>query len=74
MSFSSEDSEGNGESSHSKFMNDEGEFNTLVIFESDREEMSNLDGYCHDGDFENILHDATWHWPPLPVLQQNRTV
>jgi hypothetical protein len=79
MGFSSEDSEGNGDSSHSEFLNDEEEFYNPVVSQSDGEGRSNSDGYDHEGeeyggDFENILHDATWHWPPLPVPQQSQTV
>jgi hypothetical protein len=79
MGFSSEDSEGNGDSSHSEFLNDEGEFYNPVVSQSDGEGRSNSDGYDHEreeygGDSENILHDATWHWPPLSVPQQSRTV
>jgi hypothetical protein len=79
MCFSSEDSEGNGDSSHFEFLNDEGEFYNPVVSQSDGEGRSNSDGYDHEGeeyggDFENILHDATWYWPPLPVPQQSRTM
>jgi hypothetical protein len=83
MSLLSDDFEGNERSSKSEFVNEEGEFYNPLLSQSDGEGRSNLDGCGGNGsddcgrdsptqrfDYENFLHDETWHWPPPPVPHQ----
>jgi hypothetical protein len=84
MSLSSDDFGGNGRNSDSEFVN-EGEFCNPLLSQSDGEGRSNSDGFggndsddCSGDspmqrfDYENFLHEETWHWPPPTVPHQRR--
>jgi hypothetical protein len=84
MSLLSDDFEGIGGSSDSEFVN-KGKFCNPLLFQSDGKGRSNSDG-CGGNDsddcggdsptqrfdYENFLHNETWHWPPPPVPHQRR--